>query len=774
MTEQQTDSILIETILSLLSIPGNNTVDLYKLLEQEMNRTQPAADGCGIPIDPLEPEHRLPTSITADPQNLRTVCEMLRFMDEMPGGFLIYCADETEQIVYANRALLRIFQCRTLQEFREYTGNSFRGFVHPEDLEAVENSIREQISSNRHDLDYVEYRIIRKDGEVRWLEDYGHYTEHTSAGGLFYVFISDATEKKNRLLSERAALIQEKEKKERKIKRLIEEYDKERKTLNQEHLRRLEVIEGLSINYDSILYADLDTDTIFPYRLSNRTEYQFEGKYQARGFLWYISDYVKTWVHPEDCETIIKVTSPEYIREKLASTKTFYINYRIIKDQQIQYLQLRIVNVGSREHVSQIVFGYRRVDEEVRREIEQKQLLEDALSNATLAITAKNTFLSNMSHDMRTPLNAIFGYTDLAKKSCTQNEAVRDYLEKIETSSRLLLDQIEKVLEISWAEANDIRILESECNLCDILHDVRTLLLPQAVEKKIDITVDSANLEHCDVFSDQDKLRKILLHLANNAVTYTEEGGKIFLSITELKKLPNDYAVYQFVVKDNGIGISEEFLTHIFEPFEREKNTTFSGVHGIGLGLTITKNIIEAMGGKIAVSSVPEKGSTFTVTLRLRIQSQPLSFFIDTEDIISHLLNQRILLVDDNDINLQIETEILRGLGFLIETATNGSIAVDKVKNSSPGDYALVLMDIQMPVLDGRKAAAAIRRLPNPALANIPIIALSADAFENDIRMSIECGMDAHLTKPIDIPLLLETIAKTMQIRKFWSEEKEE
>lgn len=410
----------------------------------------------------------------------------------------------------------------------------------------------------------------------------------------------------------------------------------------------------------------------------------------------------------------------------------------------------------------------------MRREIEQKQLLENALSNATLAITAKNTFLSNMSHDMRTPLNAIFGYTDLAKKSCTQNEAVRDYLEKIETSSRLLLDQIEKVLEISWAEANDIRILESECNLCDILHDVRTLLLPQAVEKKIDITVDSANLEHCDVFSDLDKLRKILLHLANNAVTYTEEGGKIFLSITELKKLPNDYAVYQFVVKDNGIGISEEFLTHIFEPFEREKNTTFSGVHGIGLGLTITKNIIEAMGGKIAVSSVPEKGSTFTVTLRLRIQSQPLSFFIDTEDIISHLLNQRILLVDDNDINLQIETEILRGLGFLIETATNGSIAVDKVKNSSPGDYALVLMDIQMPVLDGRKAAAAIRRLPNPALANIPIIALSADAFENDIRMSIECGMDAHLTKPIDIPLLLETIAKTMQIRKFWSEEKEE
>lgn len=773
MTEQQTDSTLIQSIISLVSIQGNNTADFSTLLQQETGYTQDTAGNRSILTD-SKAGYELLQSPAITPQNLRTIREMLQFMEEMPGGFLIYCADKEERIVYANRALLSIFQCKTLPEFREYTGNSFRGLVHPEDLNTVEQSIQEQIAASRYDLDYVEYRIIRKDGDIRWVEDYGHYMEHTSVGGIFYVFISDSTEKKNRLLSERAALIQEKEKKERKIKRLIEEYDKERKIINQEHLRRLEVIEGLSINYDSILYADLDTDTIFPYRLSNRTEYQFEGKYQTRGFLWYISDYVKTWVHPEDCETISKVTSPEYIREKLASTKTFYINYRIIKDQQIQYLQLRIVNVGNRDHVSQIVFGYRRVDEEVRKEMEQKQLLENALNNATLAITAKNTFLSNMSHDMRTPLNAIFGYTDLAKKCCAKNEVVRDYLDKIETSSRMLLDQIEKVLEISWAEANDIRILESECNLCDILHDVRTLLLPQAVEKKIDISVDSASLEHCDVFSDQDKLRKILLHLANNAVTYTEEGGKILLAITELKKLPNDYAVYQFMVKDNGIGISEEFLAHIFEPFEREKNTTFSGIHGIGLGLTITKNIIEAMGGKIAVNSIPQKGSTFTVTLRLRIQSQPLSFFIDTEDIISHLLNQRILLVDDNDINLQIETEILRGLGFLIETATNGSIAVEKVKNSSPGDYSLVLMDIQMPVLDGRQAATAIRHLPNPALANIPIIALSADAFENDIRMSIECGMDAHLTKPIDIPLLLETIAKTMQIRKFWSEEKTE
>ncbi len=703
---------------------------------------------------------------TSKPQENQTIQEIIAFMDEMPGGFLIYRADESEEIIHANKALLRIFQCDTIEEFLEFTGKSFRGIVHPEDLEAVEQSIQEQIAHSRHDLDYVEYRIIRKDQEIRWIEDYGHYLHIDSVGNIFYVFIIDATEKKNRHLSEKERLLEEKKQKEQKLKSLIEEYDKERKLINQEHLRRLEVIEGLSVNYDSILYADLDADRILPYRLSDRTELQFGKKFQPRQLSWYVKDYVNTWVHPEDRELILKVCDPAYIRKKLATSKTYYTNYRVISNGELQYLQFRIVNVGNREHISQVVMGYRKVDEEVQREMEQKQLFEEALNTANLAINAKNTFLSNMSHDMRTPLNAIFGYTTLARNHINDSQAVSDYLRKIDIASRQLLELIEKVLEISWSESNDTRITETECNLSDIIQDIHENLLPQAEEKNITFSVDSSGMTHCDIFGDQDKLRQLLTNLASNAITYTENDGTVEVTAEELEKFPNNFAVYQFVVKDTGIGIGKDFLKHIYEPFEREKNTTFSGIHGSGLGLTIVKSIVDMMGGTIQIDSVPGKGSTFTVILRLRLQTHPLSSANHTEDAFSSLLNKKILLVDDNMANLEIETEILQGMGFIVETAINGQAAVERIELASPEDFDLILMDIQMPVMHGWEAARAIRKLSHPVLSHIPIIALSADAFDSDKQMSRESGMDAHLTKPIDIPLILETIAKILQSRK--------
>lgn len=428
-----------------------------------------------------------------------------------------------------------------------------------------------------------------------------------------------------------------------------------------------------------------------------------------------------------------------------------------------KFLQLRIVNVGNKEQISQVVMGYRRIDEEVLKEMEQKQLLEQALSNANLAIVAKNTFLSNMSHDMRTPLNAIFGFTALAKQHLNDQQFVQHYLDQIDTSSRQLLDLIDKVLEIAWSESNDIHIVESECNLSAIMQEIHDSLLPDAIEKNISFSLDDSGLKHPDIYSDPDKLSHLLRYLLTNAIKYTNSNGKVELIAQESESQPDKYAVYQFIVRDTGIGISKEFLTHVFEPFEREKNTTFSGIHGSGLGLAIAKNIATTLGGDIQVNSTVNKGSTFTVTLRLRIQTDPLLYTAGadiTNDSFSYLLDKRILLVEDNEINLEIETEILQGLGFLIETAVNGSIAVDKVKGSTPGYFSLVLMDIQMPVMDGYQAARAIRSLDDSQLAQIPIIALSANAFESDKQMSMESGMNEHLTKPIDIPLLLETITK--------------
>lgn len=653
---------------------------------------------------------------------------LIQFMDEMPGGFLIYCAQEGERIIYANRWLLRTFQCGSMEEFRALTGNSFRGMVHPEDLEAVERSIREQIDASQYDLDYVEYRIIRKDGAVRWIEDYGHFIQSASAGGIFYVFLGDATEKRERQQQERALI-------------------------NQEYLRRLEVIEGLSVNYESILYADLDKDQVLPYRLSARAEAAAEEGSRIQRFRSFIARYVDEWVHPEDRELFLQKISPDYIRERLSEADTYYLNYRVLEDGETRYLQMRVVDVGRARHVSQVVMGYRRMDVELQQEMEQKQMLADALNNANLAIVAKNTFLSNMSHDMRTPLNAIFGFTSLARQSAGDPAAVRSYLERIEASSRQLLDLIDKVLEIAWTGSQELRSAEVECNLGDIVGEACEFLRCQAEEKDIAFTVECRDTGA--IYSDPDKLRQLVTYLVNNAVTYTKPGGRVSVTAARLETLPNQHALYRLEVADTGVGISREFLDRIFEPFSREQNTTLSGIHGIGLGLTIAKNIADMLGGTITVESEVGRGTTFTTVFRFRTPlPAPAPRAVRPAC-------RRILLVEDNELNMEIETELLGELGFLIEPAGDGREALERVKNSLPGEIDLILMDIQMPVMDGWQASQAIRSLPDPALAGIPIIALSANVFESDIRRSMECGMNAHLKKPLDIPKLLQTIGET-------------
>ena len=573
MIGQKTVHNLIEDILTLLSISENSGRNIENLMEE-----------CEKDAE----------SLLMDSQNIRTVYEVIKFMDEMPGGFLIYRANEAEDIVYANKALLRIFQCSTLKEFREMTGNSFRGLVYLEDLDEIEESIKEQIAASQYDLDYVEYRIVRRDGEIRWIEDYGHFIRSETVGDIFYVFLGDATEKRSR----------------------------------------------------------------------------------------------------------------------------------------------------------------------------QLQILERALNNANLAIQAKNKFLSNMSHDIRTPLNAITGFTSLAKNHIDNRDEVQRYLDKIGEASGQLLDLVDKVLEISWTETKDVHVEEAECNLCEILQSVERALSPRFSGKKITFETDLTGVKHLNVYSDRDKLRQIVQYLAGNAVEYTGKSGRVRVAVVEGEQLANDYAVYRLVVSDNGIGISKEFQEHVFEPFERENNTTFSGIYGTGLGLAITRNIVKIMGGTIEVDSAIGKGSTFTVTIRLRIQETQLVSAVSPEDVAVCLNSGKILLVEDNEINVEIETEILEKAGFCIEIAENGSIAVEKVKKSEPGEYALVLMDIQMPVMDGREAAEAIRGLGNPELAHIPIIALSADAFENDRRLSLECGMDEHLTKPMDIDEVVGAMAKALQRHK--------
>lgn len=668
-------------------------------------------------------------------QSIYMAQEVRKFMDEMPGGFFIYHADGNEEIIYANKALLRIFKCDTMEEFRILTGNSFKGLVHPEDLDQVEESIREQIEKSQYDLDYVEYRIIQKDGGIRWVEDYGHFIRSKTSGDIFYVFVGDSTEKRERLLAENL-------------------------TLHQEHLRRLEIIEGLSINYDSIFYVDLDKDKVMPYRLSNRTGNIFTGLSQEQSFSWCMKTYADTCVYSEDRQMFLDTLSQTYIRERLAKSKTFYMNYRATDGSDMLYIQVRIVNTGDTGRVSPVLLGFQRVDKEIQYEMEKKKVMEEALTRATSANRAKSVFLSNMSHDMRTPLNAIFGFTALAKMCLEDSDEILNYLEQIEASGQQLLHLIDDVLELSWMETEEIRLLDEKCCLHELLKGLCNELMPQAEEKNLHFSLDFVNVKHNTVYSDGQRLKQVLKYIVGNAITYTEDGGRVSVDVTEKEALPNHYVVYEFKVSDTGIGISEEFQRHIFDPFEREKNTTLSGIHGTGLGLTIAKNIVDRMGGTIDLYSVLGQGSQFTVTLKFRTEYGPQPFSELGRVSGESLKNRRILVVEDNEINREIETELLESLGLIVDTAVDGSIAVEKVASADPEYYSLVLMDIQMPVMDGYQATRTIRKLGDPKLAGIPIVALSANALEKDIRMAQESGMNAHVAKPFDLENLSQVISK--------------
>ncbi len=526
--------------------------------------------------------------------------------------------------------------------------------------------------------------------------------------------------------------------------------------IDREQLHQ-KIIKGFSINYGSICYIDLDMDQIIFYKQSPRRLEAFGECFQIYSFSRYIAAYADTWVHPEDLEKFRESIESEYVRKKLSGDGLYGIYYRGLVEGKVQYLQLDLMNVGSGEQISQIVLGCRRVDEEVRQQVEQKKMMEEALDKANLAIAAKNTFLSNISHDMRTPLNAIFGFLSLAKMKLYGRDEALGYLEQAEDASRQLLDMITEVLEIS-ALSNAAGPAEVECDLCTIVQDIYDFLLPQAQEKDIEFTLDCRSIRHSGVYANQENLKQLVLNLVNNAVTYTETGGRVRLSFEEVDELPNHYSIYRLTVEDTGIGISEDFLERIFDPFSREKNSTLSGIHSIGLGLTIAKDIVEKMNGSIDVKSTVGKGSAFTATLCFRVQPVNDPAGDEHNFTSSHQSNQRILVVEDNEINLEIETEILENMGFIIDAAENGKIALEKMEQASPGDYDLIIMDIQMPVMDGWEASAAIRKLPDPVLARIPIIALSANALASDIQKSKESGINVHLGKPMDLSQLLTHI----------------
>ena len=525
--------------------------------------------------------------------------------------------------------------------------------------------------------------------------------------------------------------------------------------------------------------------------------------------------------------------------------------------------------------------------------------LSEALSMAEQANRAKTTFLNNMSHDIRTPMNAIIGFTSLAVTHIDEKEQVRDYLEKINQSSSHLLSLINDVLDMSRIESGKMVIEEKPENLAEILNNIRNIIQTDIYSKQLELYMDAVNVTDEDIFCDKLRLNQILLNLLSNAMKFTPPGGSISVRLVEKESGRPGYGDYRLSVKDTGIGMSEEFAATIFEPFTRERTSTVSGIQGTGLGMSITKNIVDMMDGQIQVHSRKGEGTEFIVDLSFRLQdgcrdpgpivslagfhalvvdddmdscqsvSQMLRkaglraewtmygkeavartkealeigdsykiYIIDwlmpdlggmetarqirkmvgeeapiillsaydwtdiekeareagvtgfiSKPLFQSELNRtlmrlcgetaeeetpeqketvsfegrRILLVEDNELNREIATEILQDVGFVIETAENGQEAVEIVRHAAPGYFDAVLMDVQMPVMNGYEACKAIRALEDPELANILIIAMTANAFEEDRQNALEAGMNAHVGKPIDVPSLMEVLAKFLK-----------
>ncbi len=528
------------------------------------------------------------------------------------------------------------------------------------------------------------------------------------------------------------------------------------------------------------------------------------------------------------------------------------------------------------------------------------QALAEAVRAAETANRAKSTFLSNMSHDIRTPMNAIIGFTTLAVSNIDNQERVRDYLGKILSSSNHLLSLINDVLDMSRIESGKIHLEETEVSLSDVLHDLKTIISGQIYAKQLDLYMDAVDVANEDVYCDKTRLNQVLLNLLSNAIKFTPAGGTVSVRLKQFPGTQKDSALYEIRVKDNGIGMSQEFAQKLFSPFERERTSTVSRIQGTGLGMAITKNIVNMMGGTIEVQTEQGKGTEVIVRLALRIQpeqhrteriaeleglkalvidddfntcdsvtkmlakvgmrsewtlsgkeavlrarqsmelgdafhayiidwrlpdmngievtrqirslgddtpiiiltaydwsdievearaagvtafcAKPL-FMSDIRETLMTAIGQKqeetenpvlpaagsdfrgrcILLVEDNELNREIAVELLKQYGFRIDTAENGAEAVEKVRHAAPGDYDLVLMDVQMPVMNGYEATKQIRALADPALARITILAMTANAFDEDRKKALKCGMDGFLSKPIVLEELIGTLQNNLK-----------
>ena len=469
---------------------------------------------------------------------------------------------------------------------------------------------------------------------------------------------------------------------------------------------------------------------------------------------WYVGKYV----YVEDREQVLEAVQIENVKKQLEDTSDFACRYRMSQGEEIRNYQVKFSYLREKDN-NHIVFGIRCIDEIIRVEKEQHAVVEEALHQAEVANRAKSAFLFNMSHDIRTPMNAIVGYTELLQKHSDDREKCSDYLNKIRSSSDFLLSLINNVLEMSRIESNNVVLDESPIRTGQILDEVSAVYEELMKEKNITFT-HVLDVQTKYIFADKVKLKEIFLNIVSNAYKYTPEGGKVYFARKEIPCDREGYVLMETVITDTGIGMSKEYLPKLFDEFSREKHGADNKIQGTGLGMPIVKRLVDLMGGTISVESEIGKGTTLVITIPHRIahvedmERDEISI-VDTKQ----FEGKRILLAEDNDFNAEIAKEILQDIGFTVDRAVDGIICVDMLQKSEPNYYDLIFMDIQMPNMNGYKATQIIRRMDDSYRRDIPIVAMTANAFEEDKQQALATGMNGHLSKPINVNKLMEMLA---------------
>lgn len=532
--------------------------------------------------------------------------------------------------------------------------------------------------------------------------------------------------------------------------RPIDEIVKREKVLE---LQR-EIIEGLGKEYFSVLLLELDSGQIFSYR-----EVGENGKRIAD----FCRKYENQWCEllPAYADEIVTDESRENFLDQLSldalcsKQDDFSMTYEFKTGDRIIYHQTRIAYVRKKDRSRVAVIGTRNIDDLIKKERMQEAKLKEAYIVAEEANKAKTDFLNNMSHDIRTPMNVILDYNELMKQYLTDPILV-DYQNKIEQSGKLLLSIINNVLDMARIESGKMVVEERAEQIGLVVEEIENVFESSAQEKNIVFTT-SVDVDHTHVLWDGFKVREILMNLVGNAFKYTPDGGHIAIDVKELDCARSGYVRIQTQVKDTGIGMSEDYLPTLFDSFSREYNTTIGKVSGTGLGMAIVKNLVDMMDGEICVKSKLGEGTCFTLTFEHKIadaDSIEWNQELDVLDEKSILEGKRVLLVEDNELNAEIAMAILEQSGLILDRVEDGLACVNRLSEVDADLYDLILMDIQMPNMNGYEATRRIRQFENVKKASIPILAMTANAFEEDKKMAIEAGMNGHISKPIDVNVL--------------------